>query len=129
MTLTQPFRDRNILRGLLNSRGGGVFQNLAGVPCGEVDSLLTDAGEAKQFVEQISQGQVPSVIQNLPQEALAQVTDVISIALLVPPAVINFATAAETDAASIVDAIEDGSITSAIEALPSELYTQVTMGW
>ena len=129
MTLTQLPRDRNILRGLLNSQRGSIIQNIAGIPCSEVDSLLTDAGEAKQFVEQIQQGQVPSVIQNLPQEALAQITDVISIALLVPSAVINFATAAATDAASIIDEIEDGSITSAIEALPSDLYTEVTMGW
>ena len=80
-------------------------------------------------MEQIQQGQVPSIIQNLPQEALAQITDVVSIALLVPSQVINFATAAETDAASVIDEIEDGSITSAIDALPSDVYSEVTMGW
>ena len=122
-------RDSNILQGLLNSERGAIIQKLAGIPCDEVHSLLTDANEAKQFVEQIQQGQVPSIIQNIPQEALAQITDVISIALLVPSAIIGFATAAVSDAASVIDDIEDGSITSAIEALPSDIYTEITMGW
>ena len=129
-TLTQVCHDSNILKGILNSeRGSNLIQNLASVPCEEVQSLFTDATQAQQFVEQIQGGQVPSIIQNLPQEALAQVTDVVNFALLIPTEVIDFATAAVTEAASIVNNIEDGSITSVIEALPSEINSQVTEVW
>ncbi len=94
-----------------------------------IQSLETDADEAMEFVEQLKAGQVPSVVQDLPQEAVQEFRDVINIALSLPTEILDAAEAAASDAANVFDDIEDGSIIQDIEQIPGVVLSDITNGW
>ena len=48
---------------------------------------------------------------------------------MIPADIINVAEAAATDVVNIVDDIEDGSITSVLASLPSEVVADITNAW
>lgn len=119
----------NTVRGLLRSNKGSIVHYITEIPCNIIATLESDAGEAEQFVNQIEAGQVPTIISSLPQDAVDVFSDVLNVLTLIPSEIINVAEAAATDVVSIVDDIEDGSITSVLVALPSELAADVTNAW
>ena len=118
-----------IVQGLFNSNHGNIAPYIAEIPCNDIYTLESDALQAKQFVQQIEAGQVPSIVTNLPQEAVDEFKNVLNILTILPEEVINVAEAAVTDVVKIVDDIEDGSITTVLAALPSEIAAGVTEGW
>ena len=119
----------NIVQGLLNSTQGNIGQYIAEIPCNDINTLTTDAEAAEQFVTQIENGQIPTLITDLPQEAVNEFSNIINILTSLPSEVINVAEAAVTDVVSIVDDIEDGQITAVIASLPSDVVHIVTEGW
>ena len=80
-------------------------------------------------MKQIKAGQVPSIITNLPQEAVDEFGDVLDILATLPVEVIDVAEAAVTDVVKIIDDIEGGSITAVIASLPSDIVHGITEGW
>ena len=119
----------NMVRGLLNSYNGEIVHYITEIPCSIISILESDAGQAEQFVKQIEQGQVPTIISNLPQEAVNVFGDVLNVLELIPSDVIDVGQAAVTDVVSIVNDIEDGSITSVVASLPSEIAASITDRW
>lgn len=117
------------MQGLLSSNQGNIGQYIAEIPCNNINTLVTDAEAAKQFVQQLEAGQVPTLITNLPQEAVNEFSDVLKILLSLPDEVINVAEAAVTDVVQIANDIEDGQITAVIASLPSDVVHIVTEGW
>ncbi|KAK0515958.1 hypothetical protein JMJ35_001992 [Cladonia borealis] len=119
----------NIVQGLLTSNQGNIGKYIAEIPCNDINTLWTDAEAAKQFVQQLEEGQVPTLITNLPEEAVKEFSSVINILLTLPDEVINVAEAAVSDVVQIADDIEDGHITAVIASLPSDVVQIVTEGW
>ena len=119
----------NLARGLLRPNKGDIIKYLSDIPCEELLSLETDADEAREFIEQLHNGQVPSIIQDLPQEAAQEFIDVVNIALSLPTEIQDAAEAAVTDAANVSNDIEDGSIVQDIESIPGIILADVTSGW
>ena len=119
----------NTVRGLLRSNKGSIVHYITEIPCNIIATLESDAGEAESFVNQIEAGQVPTIISNLPQDAVDVFSDVLNVLTLIPSEIINVAEAAATDVVNIVDEIEDGSITSVLAALPSEVVADITNAW
>ena len=117
------------MQGLLNSTQGNIGQYIAEIPCNDINTLTTDAEAAEQFVTQLEAGEVPTLITDLPQEAVHEFSDVLNILTSLPSEVINVAEAAVTDVVNIVDDIEDGQITAVIASLPSDVVHIVTAGW
>ena len=117
------------MQGLLTSNQGNIGRYIAEIPCNDINTLWTDAEAAKQFVQQLEAGQVPTLITNLPQEAVNEFSSVINILLTLPDEVINVASAAASDVVQIADDIEDGHITAVIACLPSDVVHIVTEGW
>ena len=106
------------MQGLLTSNQGNIGKYIAEIPCNDINALWTDAEAAKQFVQQLEEGQVPTLITNLPEEAVKEFSSVINILLTLPDEVINVAEAAVSDVVQIADDIEDGHITAVIASLP-----------
>ena len=117
------------MQGFLTSNQGNIGQYIAEIPCNDINTLWTNAEAAKQFVQQLEAGQVPTLIANLPQEAVDEFSSVINIMLTLPDEVINVASAAASDVVQIADDIEDGQITAVIASLPSDVVHIVTEGW
>ncbi len=117
------------MRGLLDSNKGNIAQYIQEIPCNIISTLESDADAAASFVQQIQSGQVPSIVTNLPQEAVNVFGDVLNIFSSLPTEIIDVGEAAVTDVVNIVDDIEDGSITSVLAALPSEIVAGLTEGW
>ena len=115
----------NIVKGIFNSNKGNLIQNVASIPCNTIETLQSDADEAEQFVEQLQAGQVPSIIANLPEEAVSEFGEIIGVAT----EVIDVAEAAVTDVINIFNDIEDGSIVSDIEGIPTDIINAITNGW
>lgn len=119
----------NIVQGLFRSERGNIVHYLSNVPCDVVQTLETDADEAETFVNQLKAGQVPSIIQDLPQEAVQEFKDVINIALSLPTEILDAVESAATDAANIFNDIEDGSIIQDLEKIPGIIVSDITSGW
>lgn len=118
-----------MVRGLLNSHKGDIAHYITEIPCNIIATLESDAGQAEQFVNQIEKGQVPTIISDLPKEAVDVFGDVLNVLTMIPSEIINVTEAAATDVVNIVDDIEDGSITSVLAAIPSEIVAGITNGW
>ena len=125
---TKPWHS-NIVQGLLRSKKGDTLKYINDIPCDVIQSLETDADEATEFVEQLTAGQVPSIIQDLPQEAVQGLRNVINIALSLPTEILDVAEAVATDAVNVFDDIEDGSIIQDIERIPGVILSDITSGW
>ena len=119
----------NIVQGLLRSKKGNTLRYVNDIPCDIIQSLETDADAAMEFVEQLKAGQVPSIVQDLPQEAVQGFRDVINIAFSLPTEILDVAEAAASDAAKVFDDIEDGSIIQDIEHIPGIVLSDITSGW
>lgn len=105
----------------MGSKKSNIAQFVEQIPCSVFQTLETDEGQAQQFVQQLEQGQVPDLVQNLPQEAVAALGGVFQLFDSLGTDVVNVAEAAVTDVSNVFNEIEDGSITSVIAALPSEI--------
>ena len=114
------------MKGLFNSDKGNLVRNLADVPCDVIQNLESDADAAEEFINQIQAGEIPSLITDLPQEAVSEFGDIIEVATQV---LSDVAEAAVTDVVNIVDSIEDGSILDAVADIPLDLISAITAGW
>ncbi|KAL6718439.1 hypothetical protein ACLMJK_004529 [Lecanora helva] len=119
----------NIVKGIFNSDKGNLIQNVASIPCDTIQTLESDADEAEDFVNQIQAGEVPSIITNLPEEAISGVVSVVGDVIAVATEVEDIAEAAVTDVVNLFNDIEDGSIVSVIESIPSDIEAAITNGW
>lgn len=130
-TQTHPTNNTNsnMVRGLLNSYNGEIVHYIAQIPCNIISILQSDAGQAEQFVKQVEQGQIPTIISDLPQEAVDVFGDVLNVLEIIPSDVIDVGQAAVTDVVSIVNDIEDGSITTVVASLHSDLAASITDRW
>lgn len=118
---------RTIIRGILRSHN---FVDLAqNIPNSIIQTLENDADAAKEFITQIQNGQVPDLIKDLPQEIIDSFTDVLNIVKTLPSEILNVAEAAVTDVVDVANEIENGTIISEIEKLPSEVASVVTQDW
>ena len=113
------------MKGIFNSDKGNLVRNIADVPCDVVQNLESDADAAEQFVSQIQAGQVPSLITDLPEEAISEFGAIIGVATQV----VDVAEAAVTDVVSIFDDIEDGNILDAVTDIPKDIINGITEGW
>ena len=117
----------NIVKGIFRSHH--LANDLSDVPCNIVQTLTTDVQAAEQFVQQIQAGQVPSLIQNLPEEAISEIGDIVGVFTALPSEILNAAESIATDAVHVIDDIEDGSIVSDIEQIPGIIVSDVTAAW
>ena len=117
----------NIVRGFL--RSDHLVNELSNIPCDIVQTLTTDADQAQQFVQQIQNGQVPTIIQDLPQEVISGISDVVSIAISLPSQILDAAESAVTEAADVFNEIENGTIVSHLEQIPGIIVSDITAGW
>ncbi|KAK5121544.1 hypothetical protein LTR85_005378 [Meristemomyces frigidus] len=118
---------KNILQGVLDSQNFLLLA--ADIPCDIIETLETDVDAAEQFVDQIKNGTVPTIIQDLPNEIIEAFKSLVQIALKLPTALLSAAESAVTEAVHIFDDIEDGKIVGDIESLPREIETDVTSLW
>lgn len=116
-----------ILRGILQS--GKFVRYVAEIPCDIIQTLEDDASEAENFVKQIEQHKVPSIIKNLPQEIVDSFTDIVNITLALPSEVEEAAEAAVTGAVKLFNDIESGAIVSDIKNIEGVVVSDVTAGW
>ncbi|KAL8831725.1 MAG: hypothetical protein Q9191_000696 [Dirinaria sp. TL-2023a] len=116
-----------IVRGLLRSKS--FAQDASQIPCDVVNTLETDVDAAEDLVTQLQQGQVPDLIQDLPQEVIENVKDVINIAVSLPTEILDAAESVVTDAVNVFNDIEDGSIVSDLAQIPGIVVSDVTAGW
>lgn len=128
-TLPTDTTNSNMVRGLLNSYNGEIVHYIAEIPCNIISILESDAEKAEQFVKQVEQGQIPTIMSDLPQEAVNVFGDVLNVLEIIPSDVIDVGQAAVTDVVSIVNGIEDGSITSVVASLHSDLAASITDRW
>lgn len=117
----------NIIKGFL--RSDKVVRYISDIPCDVINTLESDANEAEKFIHQLENGEVPTLIQNLPQEAIETFKDTIGIFLTLPSQIISAAEAGITDAAKIFNDIGSGAIVSDIENLPGVIVSDVTNAW
>ena len=117
----------NIVRGLLRSKK--ILDYASDTPCNIIQTLENDAGAAEQFVTQIQAGEVPTIIENLPQEVVGIFSDVVGIAVQLPTAILGAAESVVTDAVDVFNDIEDGSIVQDLENLPGVVASDVVAGW
>ncbi|KAG8530047.1 uncharacterized protein KY384_005529 [Bacidia gigantensis] len=118
---------RNIARGLL--RSGKIVRYISDIPCDVIQTLENDANEAQDFVEDLKQGKVPTLIENLPNEVTGAFKDVLSLFVTLPSELVGAAEAAVTDAVHIFNDIETGAIVSDLEELPGVIVSDVTSAW
>ena len=116
-----------LIQGLFRSKIGLDYVRY--IPCDVIQTLESDGHQAEQFFEQLLLGQVPSVVQNLPQEAVQQFKDVFNIVTTLPDEILTAAEAVATDAANVFNDIEDGSIIQDIEYIPGVILSDVTSEW
>ncbi|KAL9591685.1 MAG: hypothetical protein Q9179_007474, partial [Wetmoreana sp. 5 TL-2023] len=117
----------NIICGFL--RSDNVIRYISDIPCDIIQTLESDADQAKDFVNQLQQGHVPTLIENLAEEALGDFKNVIGIFVTLPSEIVGAAAAAVTDAAHIFNDIGHGTIISDIENLPGVRVSDVTSAW
>lgn len=72
---------------------------------------------------------MPTIIENLPDEGIEQFKDIVNIAFSLPSQILTVAQAAVTDAAKIINDIEDGAIIQDIESLTGVALSEVTGAW
>lgn len=118
---------RTIIRGILRSHK--IFDLAQNIPNSIIQTLENDADAAEKFITQIEHGQVPDLIKDLPQEIIDGFTDVLNILKTLPSEILNVAEAAVTDVVNVANEIENGTIISEIEKLPSEVASVVTQDW
>lgn len=116
-----------IIRGLLRSHN--IIQDISKIPCDVINTLETDVDAAKNFVTELEQGRVPELIKDLPQEIIGTFHDLINIAASLPTEIFDAAQAVVTDVVHVFDDIENGSIVSDLERVPSIVVSDVTAGW
>ena len=117
----------NIVRGLL--RSNKILQLISSIPCDVIQILENDADEASNFLSQLESGQVPTLIENLPQEVFDAFQPLVGIFETLPSELVNAAEAAVTDAATIFNDIGTGAIVDDIEQIPGAVVSLVTEEW
>ncbi|KAG7006537.1 hypothetical protein G7Y79_00014g037120 [Physcia stellaris] len=122
-----PSDSLNIVRGLLSSNK--ILQFISSIPCDVIQTLENDADEASNFLSQLESGQVPTLIEDLPQEAFDAFQSIIGIFETLPSELIGAAEAAVTDAAQIFNDIGTGAIIDDIEQIPGAVVSLVTEEW
>ena len=107
---------------------GSIAEFLSEIPCNIISTLENDAVQAENFIKQLEQGQVPTLIQDLPEEVQGVFQSVFGIFNTLPSEIIDSAEATVTGVAQIFEDIADGSIVSNIEAIPGAVVSEITNG-
>ena len=118
---------RNIIQGLLKSEK--IVRYIAIIPCDIIHKLENDVWEAETFTDQFKNGEVPTLIEDLPQEVVGAFKDMVGIFLTLLSQIVSAAEVGITDAAKIFNDIESGAIVSDIENLPGVIVSDVTSVW
>lgn len=119
--------NRRIVQGLL--RSDKIAGRLSDIPCNVIQTLENDAGEAEKFVDQLKNGTVPTIIQDLPKEIIQDISDVVGIFASLPTQIVDAAEAAVTDAVNVFNDIESGAIVSDLERIPGVIVSDITNAW
>ena len=117
----------NLVRGLLRSEK--IIRLLSEIPCDIISTLENDADQASNFVHQLENGQVPTLIENLPQEVIDTFTNVYSIFKTLPSQLLDAAQATVTEAAHLFNDIETGAILSDLKELGDIVLSDITSEW
>lgn len=116
-----------IMNGLLRSQN---FASVASsVPCDIVNELENNAEAAEQFVREIQAGQVPTIIENLPEEIVGAFSSIINTALLLPETIWDTTENVVEGVSDLFDSVADGSIVSRFPEAVADGWEDVTAGF
>lgn len=101
----------------------------ASIPCDIVNTLETNAEAAEQFVREVQAGQVPTIIENLPEEIVESFGSIINVALALPQSIWDTAVNVVDGVEGVFDSIADGSIVSELPAEIADAWEDVTAGF
>lgn len=119
--------NRRIVQGLFRSQN--IVRLLSEIPCDIIQTLENDAAEAKAFVDELEQGKVPKIIENLPKEVTGALSDLIRIFVSLPTEIVDKAEAAITGAVNVFNDIESGAIVKDLEKIPGVIVSDITNAW
>lgn len=119
--------NRRIIQGLF--RSDKIIRYLSDIPCDIIHTLENDAEEAKKFIDEVEQGKVPTIIEDLPDEVKDTLKGVVGIFLKLPTQIVGAAEAAITDVVNVFNHIESGAITSDLAKLPGVIVSDITNAW
>lgn len=115
-----------ILDGILRADD---FASLASsIPCDIIDTLETNVEAAEQFVQEIQDGKVPTIIQDLPSEIVNSVSEVVNAVVSPPETIWNTGENIVDGVEDVVDSIADGSIVSELPEAIADGWYAVTEG-
>lgn len=118
---------RRIVQALF--RSNHIVNLLSDIPCNVILTLENDAEEAKNFIDELENGKVPTIIKDLPKEVIGAFSDVVGMFASLPTQIIDDAKAVVTDAVNIFNDIESGAIVSDLEKVPGIIVSDVTRDW
>ncbi|MCJ1264677.1 hypothetical protein MMC22_004551 [Lobaria immixta] len=119
--------NRRIVQGLLQS--DKIVRRLSDIPCGIIQTLEKDAGEAKKFIDELEDRKVPTIIQHLPEEVIGIFSNIVGIFGTLPSQIVGEAKAAVTDAVHVFNDIGTGAITSDLAQIPGVVVADITKDW
>lgn len=119
--------NRRIVQGLL--RSDKIGRRLSDIPCSVIQTLETDAVEAKNFIDELENGKVPTIIKDLPEEVIKDILDVVGIFASLPTQIVDAAEAAVTNAVNVFNNIGSGAIVSDLEMIPGVIVSDITNAW
>lgn len=119
--------NRRIVQGLLRSEN--IVRLLSEIPCDIIQTLENDAAEAKTFVDELEQGKVPKIIENLPKEVIGALSDLILIFVSLPTEIVDVAEAAITGAVNVFNDIGSGAIVKDLEKIQGVIVSDITNAW
>ncbi|KAL8924156.1 MAG: hypothetical protein Q9172_002821 [Xanthocarpia lactea] len=125
--LRGPAQYLNIVRGLFLSKD--VVKYISQIPCDIVQTLEKDADEAEKFVDELQDGKVPSLIENLPEEIISSFTNVFGLFLTLPSDMVSIAENTVESAVNIFNDIQSGAILSDLEEFDDKIVSGVTDLW
>lgn len=102
------------------------------MPCDIVDELENNVEAATDFVSDIQNGEVPSLIQDLPEEVIGAFQSILGTALQLPGAIWDTATDVAEGAVDIFDDLTgsgDGTIAEDLASLPEAVGEGVVDAW
>ena len=118
---------RNIVKGLFLSKD--IVKYISQIPCDIVQILQNNANEAKKFIDELQDGKVPSLIENLPEDLIISFKSVFGILQTLPNEMVNKAEDTVESAVNIFNDIQSGAILSDLENFDDKIVSSVTGLW
>lgn len=126
-TLVAKTWSRNIIQGLL--RSNNIRREFVNIPCDIINTLETDIDQAANFLNQLENGEVPTLIAKLPDEVIGLFKDTVGIFLTLPSQLVSAAEAGVTDAAKLFNDIGSGAIVQDLENVSGLVVSEITKDW